>query len=72
MLDDELMAPAGDGEWECDECGHIVVGRADMPPGGSCSGCGEPAADGFTFFSYDEDEDEDGADDDWDDDGEDE
>jgi rubrerythrin len=60
--------PSGDGEWECDECGHVIVGSADKPPKGRCPDCGESAADCYTFFAYDDD-----GYDDWDeDDGDDE
>lgn len=61
-MSDEPENAAVDGEWECDECGHVIPGRADQAPKGVCPGCGEPADDTFTFYSYDDDWDED-----WDD-----
>ena len=54
------------GEWECDECGHIIMGRSDSPPQGACPNCGESAEESFTFYGYGEDDDyddDDGSDD---------
>jgi rubrerythrin len=63
MREEAMERPAVDGEWECDECGHIIPGRASKPPKGPCPECGEPADNSFTFFAYD-----DNWDADWDDD----
>jgi hypothetical protein len=63
-MDDTRSTSAAEGEWECDECGHIIPGRGNKPPTGKCPDCGEPAEDSFTFYPYD--------DDDWDDESDDE
>ena len=46
------------GEWECDECGHVRRGTDDKPPMKPCPECGAPASKA-TFYEY--------PDDDWDD-----
>jgi len=54
-MDETRLSSAAEGEWECDECGHIIPGRGNKPPTGKCPDCGEPAEDSFTFYPYDED-----------------
>lgn len=63
-MDDTRLASAAEGEWECDECGHIIPGRRSKPPKGKCPDCGEPAEDSFTFYPFDDEwgDDEEGED----------
>jgi len=57
LMAEELTTQV-EGEWECDECGHVRRGEADKPPDRPCPECGAPA-NKSTFYEY--------LDDDWDD-----
>ena len=66
MSEETQDRPAVEGEWECGECEHVILGSANKVPTGSCPECGEAAENSFSFYAYDDDWDSG-----WDDDGDD-